>query len=300
MVARTGWGDNSVIAEMKINEYNFVNHQHLDAGAFQIYYKGALAIDSGLYSGSSGAYGSPHCMNYYWRTIAHNSLLIHDPQETFGRESYGNDGGQRLPNRRSEARDLSVLLKPENGYRTGQVLAHGFGPDAHEPDFTLLQGDITDAYSKKVEQVRRSFVFLNLHNEQVPAAFVVFDRVISSDAGFRKFWLLHTQEEPRIKGRTAQVDCTEHGVRGRLTLDVVLPVAANAELASVGGPGEEFWVFGENFANDVDPRRRERSSIEPGAWRLELTPKTAAKEDRFLTVMQVSDHQSPALARDAC
>ena len=124
-------GRRRVIAEMKINEYNFVNHQHLDAGAFQIYYKGALAIDSGLYSGSSGAYGSPHCMNYYWRTIAHNSLLIHDPQETFGRDGYGNDGGQRLPNRRSEARDLSVLLQPENGYRTGQVLAHGFGPDAH-------------------------------------------------------------------------------------------------------------------------------------------------------------------------
>ena len=50
MVARTGWGEDAVIAEMKVNEYNFVNHQHLDAGAFQIYYKGALAIDSGLYS----------------------------------------------------------------------------------------------------------------------------------------------------------------------------------------------------------------------------------------------------------
>ena len=47
MVARTGWGEDAVIAEMKINEMNFVNHQHLDAGAFQVYYKGALAIDSG-------------------------------------------------------------------------------------------------------------------------------------------------------------------------------------------------------------------------------------------------------------
>ena len=54
MVARTGWGEDAAIAEMKINEYNFANHQHLDAGAFQLYYRGALAIDSGLYSGSSG------------------------------------------------------------------------------------------------------------------------------------------------------------------------------------------------------------------------------------------------------
>ena len=42
MVARTGWGPDAVIAEMKTNVYNFTNHQHLDAGAFQIYHKGAL------------------------------------------------------------------------------------------------------------------------------------------------------------------------------------------------------------------------------------------------------------------
>ena len=113
MVARTGWGEDAVIAEMKINETNFVNHQHLDAGAFQIYYRGALALDSGLYKGSSGGYGSPHCMNYSWRTIAHNSLLVYDPVETFDRKgNYGNDGGQRLPNGRSEARSLEILQKP--------------------------------------------------------------------------------------------------------------------------------------------------------------------------------------------
>ena len=46
-----------------------------------------------------------------------------------------------------------MLLAPENGYRTGKVLAHGFGPDLHVPDFTWLQGDITAAYSRKVKQV---------------------------------------------------------------------------------------------------------------------------------------------------
>lgn len=61
-----------MIAELKINEYNFGNHQQADAGAFQLYARGALAIDSRLYEGgSSGNYGSPHGKNYYWRTIAH-------------------------------------------------------------------------------------------------------------------------------------------------------------------------------------------------------------------------------------
>jgi heparin/heparan-sulfate lyase len=294
MLARTGWDENAVIAEMKINEYNFVNHQHLDAGAFQIYYRGPLAIDSGLYSGSSGAYGSPHCLNYYWRTIAHNSLLVYDPSEDFGRRGYGNDGGQRLPNGRSEARDLKLLLAPERGYRTGKVLSHGFGPDPQTPDFTLLQGDLTEAYGKKVRQVTRSFVFLNLRNAEVPAAMVVFDRVVSADPAFRKFWLLHTLEEPRVDSTSAVVDCTQHGNRGRLSLDVLLPPQANGNLIKVGGPGKEFWVFGTNYANDLDPQRLERGSMEPGAWRIELSPKAVAAEDLFLNVMQVTDRQLPS------
>jgi hypothetical protein len=292
-VARTGWDENSVIAEMKVNEYNFANHQHLDAGAFQIYYQGALAVDSGLYQGgSSGAYGSPHCLNYYWRTIAHNSLLLYDPNEKFGGRGYGNDGGQRLPHGRSEPRDLGVLLAPENGYRTGKVLAHGFGPET--PDFTWLQGDITEAYGKKVRQVTRSFVFLNLRNPQVPAALVVFDRIVSADPAFRKYWLLHTLEEPRVSPASVMVDCTQHGNSGRLILNTLLPAPTDVEVTKVGGPGKEFWVFGQNYANDVDPQRLERSSIETGAWRIEVSPKAAAAEDLFLNVMQVTDRPSSA------
>ena len=293
MVARTGWDQDAVIAEMKVNEYNFVNHQHLDAGAFQIYYKGALAIDSGQYSGSSGQYGSPHCQNYYWRTIAHNSLLVYDPQEDFGKRGYGNDGGQRLAGGRSEVRTLDVLLDPAKGYHTGKVLARGFGPDTQTPEFTLLAGDITDAYGKKVRQATRSCVFLNLHNAQVPAALIVFDRVVSANPDFRKYWLLHTQEEPRISGVSALVDCTQHDQRGRLALDVLLPAADNRQLTSIGGPGKELWVFGTNYANDTEPARLERSSLEPGAWRIELSPKATASEDLFLTVMQVTDRTAP-------
>jgi heparin/heparan-sulfate lyase len=295
MLARTGWGQDAVVAEMKVNEFNFANHQHLDAGAFQIYFKGSLAVDSGIYQGgSSGAYGSPHCLNYYWRTIAHNCLLVRDPNEDFDRRGYGygNDGGQRLPNGRSEARDLKTLLEPRNGYGTGRVLSHGFGPDPQTPDFTLLQGDLTEAYSKKVRLVTRSFVFLNLRNAEVPAAMVVFDRVVSAAPTFRKYWLLHTLEEPRMDSTSAIVDCTQYGNRGRLCLDTLLPEPANADLGKIGGPGKEFWVFGENFTNDVDPQRLERSSMEPGAWRIELSPKTAAAEDLFLNVMQVTDRQS--------
>ena len=295
MVARTGWGEDAVIAELKINEYNFGNHQHADAGAFQLYARGALAVDSGLYEGgSSGNYGSPHGKNYYWRTIAHNSLLVYDPTEKFSKNpDYGNDGGQRLPNNRSEPRTLDDLLNPAKGYRTGMVLAHGFGPDATVPDYTLLQGDLTAAYSAKVRGVTRSCVFLNLKNPSVPAALIVFDRVVSADAAFRKFWLMHTLEEPRLAGTRATVERTEHGARGQLNLDVLLPAGDNADVSKIGGPGKEYWVFGKNFANDVPASRREKTSLETGDWRIEVTPKQAAAEDIFFTVMQTTDRNAP-------
>jgi heparin/heparan-sulfate lyase len=281
MIARTGWDAEAVVAEMKVNEYNFVNHQHLDAGAFQIWRKGALAIDSGLYSGQQGAYGSEHGRNYYWRSIAHNTLLIHDPTEQFP-SGYGNDGGQRLPNRRSEARNLATLQDAANGYRTGEVLAHGFGPDARKPDYTLLQGDLTRAYSAKVKLVRRSSVFFHIGEAESPAALIVFDRVVAADPSFRKAWLLHALGEPRTSGASATLDAGD----GRLFLDALLP--ARASLEKVGGPGREYLVGEKNFPNDLTPRLAERGSAETGAWRLELRPRDAAAEDHFLAVMQVA------------
>jgi hypothetical protein len=295
MVARTGWDANSVIAEMKINVYNFNNHQHMDAGAFQIYYRGPLATESGLYNGTSGGYGSPHCKNYYWRTIAHNSLLVYDPQEQFSpKGDYGNDGGQRLPNNRSEPRNLEMLLDPKNGYKTGEVLAQGMGPDKHVPDFTYLKGDITEAYSAKVSEVKRSFVFLNLKNDKIPAALVVYDKVVSESPSFKKYWLLHSMERPAISGNEITVVRSRDGDSGKLVNTSLIPETSDLEITPVGGPGKEFWVFGQNHENEQRNASPE-DTHEHAEWRIELSPKSPAKENHFLNVMQVMDRDGKKL-----
>ena len=288
MVARSGWDENAVIAEMKVNIYNFVNHQHADAGAFQIYHKGPLAVDTGVYHG----YGTKHHSNYHKRTIAHNSLLVYDPAEKFlyGRRELRNDGGQRLVNNWREANRLDYLLDPANGYRTGTVLGQGFGPDPARPAYTYLKGDITAAYSAKVKHAERSFVFLNLGG-RVPAAMVVFDRVVAADPGFRKHWLLHSMEKPVVSGDTATVALTERGWTGKLVNRTLLPDAA--EISTVGGPGREYWVFGENQEPDGPDRIRPEDEL--GAWRVEVSPKQPAAADWFLNVMQVMDRGAEAL-----
>ena len=294
MVARTGWDAESVIAEMKVNIYAFGNHQHNDAGAFQVYYKGPLAIDSGLYEGTTGAYGSPHHQNYYKRTIAHNSLLVYDPAEKFTRGrtvEFRNDGGQRFPNSWIEPRSLEVLTNPANGYKTGTVLGRDFGPDPQKPAYTYLKGDLTEAYSAKVKSVQRSFVFLNLGGP-VPAALVVFDRVVAADPSFRKYWLLHSMEEPAVSGNTVTLTLAQRGWSGKLVNTSLLPAAP--EIAKVGSPGKEFWVFGENFPNGVRGNRPEEYEV--GAWRAEVSPAQPAAADWFLNVAQVMGNGASPLA----
>ncbi len=296
-IARTSWDESSVIAEMKINVYNFINHQHHDAGAFQIYYKGPLAIDSGAYTGSSGGYNSQHNKNYFKRTIAHNSLLIYDPEETFETMRYGgagktpfgvNDGGQRLNGKQWGApQDLEDLLSQD--YKTGEILAHGFGPDKMTPDYTYLKGDITEAYSNKVSTVKRAFCFLNLKDKTIPAAFIVYDKVVSTHPEFQKYWLLHSIEEPQIENNQIIITRTQNGDTGKLVNDTLLPKMDNANIKPVGGEGKEFWVFGENYANDPSEDRPDVAN-ERGSWRVEVCPKKPATEDYFLNVMQVMDN----------
>lgn len=279
MIARTGWGSDAVIAEIKVNEQYYGNHQHLDAGSFQIYYKGPLAIDSGIYSGTSGSYNDAHNMNYSKRTIAHNSLLIYDPSENTG--SYARDGGQRLIGGKwATAPSFSSLRS--STYKMGKAQSH-----YSDDDVSYLKGDITSAYTSKVEDVHRSFVFLNLHESKVPAAMVVFDHVVASDASYGKYFLLHSIEEPDIAGHSGTVSRSLNGDSGRLHLTTVLP--EDAALAKIGGSGKEFMVFGTNYPSSAtDPAH------EAGAWRIEVTPGASRKEDCFLNVMQVTDNTNIA------
>ena len=298
MIARTGWGDNSVVAEMKINEHFVGNHQHLDGGSFQIYYNGPLAIDAGAYHGTSGGYNSPHNKNFFKRTIAHNSLLIYDPEEKFACWNYGgsdktefaaNDGGQRMPGDRWDTcRSFDSLLS--DAYTTGKALAHGTSEDYIAPDYSYLKGDITQAYSDKVKEVKRSFVFLNLKSENVPAAMIIFDKIVSAKPEFKKQWLLHSIEKPEISNNGFVVKRTKDGDRGMLYNSVLLPEINNCEINAIGGPGKEFWVNGVNYENKPQANRPDPRN-ERGEWRVEISPKNHEKEDYFLNVIQVADNK---------
>ncbi len=290
MIARTGWNysvsSNDAVAYMKIGEQWFANHHQLDFGHFQLYYKGILASDSGRYEG----YGTVHDNAYNKRTIAHNTILVHDPNEVVSYYNKTSDGGQRVPG--SEKSTLTSLL--ESDYNFGRVEGHQFGPDAAKPEYTYLSGDLTNAYSSKISDFDRSFMFYDLKDEQHPAALIVFDRVISSNPEFKKTWLLHGVAEPVVDGNTTVFRNYSEimGYNGKLTLDTLLPKADNTTIEVVGGLNNEFYINGINYPSsnsggEPSGALNPDTSHESDGYRIEVSPKTPATTDYFLNVMQV-------------
>ena len=298
MMARTAWDveaegyDSDVlVVQMNMKEYNARNHDHSDAGHFGIYYKGHLALDSGIYQGTDpeNGWGKANFVNYYTRTVAHNSILVLDPQEPL---PYG--GGKR----RAEARDGGqFVMKPDAWRHSREMFAQGkVAPVlAHEiatgisPDYTYLKGDMTRAYCvpdyispdypAKVDTVRRSFVFLNRPAPEIPGVLIVLDKVVARDPSFRKSWLLHTQQEPRVEGVTIVASNTTGGRNGKLHTTLLLPEEENLRIEKIGGPGREYWVDGRNWGNAVQE--------DAGCWRIEAGFRQASKSDNYLAVIQV-------------
>lgn len=295
IVARTGWDNsltsNDVIAFMKIGELSGANHQHRDAGNFQIFYKGILTSESGYYRG----YNSAHVLNYSNATIAHNSLLIKDPDEVFNYDNKGpfeNDGGQNQIH--GEAHNLEHWLS--GPYDRGKVIAHEIIGNNRNLQFAYIKGDITRAYThkvKKVNEVLRSMVFVPTGNRDFPAMFVVMDKVESTNPNFEKTFLLHCQEEPEIDKNITTIKRVKFGYNGMLINQTLLPI--DAKLKMIGGQGKDitsnrFLVNETNYLpvnfEDYDEDKKEG---EFGWGRIEIKPSSPRKTDYFLNTMYVKD-----------
>ncbi len=295
IIARTGWDNtplsNNVVVFMKIGELSGGNHHHQDAGNFQIFYKGILASESGFYDG----YGQPHQLNYQKATIAHNCLLIRDPGEVFGPSSGNpqeNDGGQNLT--QSEANDYTAWLK--GAFNRAEVLAYEYSATSSNTDYAYIKGDLTAAYTRKkskVSEVLRSMLFVPTNDNNFPALFVVFDKITSNNASFKKTFLLHCQEQPVIKSNTTEIKNTRFGYNGMLVNQTLLP--QDAVITAVGGTGKDissnrFLVNNTNYLpRNFDNYNEDKSEIEFGWGRVEVSPGALRTTDYFLNVMYVKD-----------
>ncbi len=192
LVMRDGWNPESTWIEFDCGPY-FAKHQHLDQNQITIYRGGYLAIDSGAdYTDTE----SPHYLNYYRRTVAHNSVLVYDPAEKFFWSDNllpaANDGGQRM----DSSRYWNTIRSPEDWNRTrdlwdvGSMRVVDFVPGQYH----YAMGDASNAYSReKLRRFTREVVYVPGHG-----VLFLFDRVVSKNPSFRKTWLLHGVTQPSV------------------------------------------------------------------------------------------------------
>lgn len=279
--ARTNWtmgiDSNAAVVDFEAREkLPGDTHAHADFGSFQIYYKGYLTGQTGLYQGKGGAWGSTHYWNYSSRTISNNCMTVFDPNDTsFGNQS--NDGGQNMITAYDKFEDYIAQEDP------AVTDAYYIGPNEETPEFSFVKTNLTNAYGEKVQNHERSMVFMDLDNDDYPAAVVVFDDVTSSDKSFRKAWLLHSLYEPEISGNTSVIKRDDNGYNGKLVNVTMLP--EEPDITTVGGEGNEYLVNGTNYPNaDYDT-----AEPESAGWRIEVSPSKENTRDYFLNSMYVTD-----------
>jgi len=270
--ARSDWTDEATWLRFECGDF-WNQHQHLETGNFEIFRYAPLATESGEYAD----YGSGHAVNWLVRTIAHNSLLVYQPGETWsrlrdgGRNTYANDGGQTKSWQWPVA-TLEQWKERRAEFERGDLVAY-----ENRPEYLFVAGDCTRSYAPaKLALWIRQIVFLR------PATFVVFDRVVSTRPEYEKTWLLHSAGEPQVQGtRVAIADG-----KGRLAVETLLP--ERPVIRKVEG----YTYRGQTF-NEAPSAR---SAVAP-KWRIEVLPPEARAEDLFLHVLQTDVPQAVGLVR---
>ncbi len=285
MVARTGWnmGANlaDVVVEMKGGGYYFGNHQHADAGAFQIYYRGHQAADLGQYH----FYGTPYDYNFNKRSVAHCMMLAFDPNETFPGNCL-NDGGARFV-RHCPTTPHQTRTDPQ--FAWGKVLAAAFGPDAMRPCYSYFSVDLTSAYSRKITSYVRRFCFLNLDSVEHPAVLIVFDDMTTADPAFRKVWQVNTLGFPEATEDGVRLTNHDLGLIGKVDVRMLRPRPAERRMRILSGK-EAFTVAGK-YLEPPNPK-----GPKAHGHRIQFSPAAARSRDVFLTVLSMRDAKTAPLS----
>ncbi len=312
---RGAWGDaDELYASFKAGDM-LAHHDHYDAGHFSIQMGGLLAPLTGVYGASP--YVGAYRFGYAIQTVASNSLLILAPGETSAalmgqpnRPWTALSGGQRVISPTGfdclNVDDFKRLLN--SGRHLERATITAYESVAGRGDY--VAADITEAYNStryaeagsvaKVSKVTRQFVYLRKER-----AFVVFDRVETTQPGFTPKFLLHALAKPRtaserlITGASVDDGILEsadrvvrvQNGRGVLTQRILLP--EQARMLKIGGPHYAGYVEADGDQRDgfngvnlePDAGKGEGGPKPKGLWRVEVEPTAEGTSHRFLNVL---------------
>jgi hypothetical protein len=265
--ARSSWDEDATYFFFKCGD-RFTAHQHLDVGHFLIYQRAELAGDGGHYDD----FGTSHDVNYHLRTVAHSTILVYDPaEESWKRVRAGpvsaNDGGQMhaWPHHNGSVLDADQWHKQQKVHDIADLAAF-----EDRGRYLYVAGNATRAYSpEKLDYFTRQIVYLR------PDTFVIFDRVRSKQAGFKKTWLLQAMEIPASEPPHLVIT----NAQGRLFVQTLLPEKAEVRLAF----GDDLYRYG---GRTYSPKKDTGPAPK---CRIEVSPAKPALVDSFLHVLTAAD-----------
>ena len=306
-VVREAFGDaDSAAVFMKLKQRTSANHEHADAGSFQIYYKGLLTGDSGVYNNSNHV----HSKYFNKATVAHNGVLIYDANLVDTCEGWYT-GSQRINLRSPSTAEEWLTATYDTGTITGRQHAYS---DAEEknPLYAYIGGDITKAYyDYQASYVGRRMLVVYTGNEDFPMVFFVYDDVESAQSttqksqgkhSDKKFVLqINSPQEPTVDTAAGRI-ITENG-DGRL---VLTSLSDNVRFDSYGGR-----VYKTDGSYDAENSRNflingkqciTLDKKDDGHWgRIEIVYTKNSAKATFMNLLYVTDKgqtkEAPAISK---
>lgn len=287
-VSRTNWQSDAVLLWFFNSPSKRAAHEHRDNNTFAIFYKSPLIIDAGHYD----LYNSSHYLNYYSRTIAHNTICVFDPNEQFfySGNLLSNDGGQIYSNALQNYEDI---FKSEN--QRGKWLLYGANKN-----YAYYVADATLSYNqdKLKNFVRKLFYYK-------PNKVLVIDYLVLNNPNERKLepkWVAHFVNKPFINAEPVNIIVPEHieefptsnylASNGGAYISIRTLLPENNLVRLIGGEGYEYWVDGNNYPPVRDP---DTIGGTPGKWRIEVLPnKNEILSDTllFLHLLNIGDNEN--------
>lgn len=222
---RSDWSNEATFAVFMAGEG--ISRRYEDANSFIIHRQTDVFPHAGARIRSNVDNGRHHW--YHIRSVSKNTLRILDPQESFDVDNTGlitplhtgtplvnsdNLGGQLFDTSISNT-NSQYPTDPGSTYSQAFRNCTAFTLDIceianivkyeHQPgEFTYSVGDAGQAYTRKIDYFERVFLYF------MPGTFLVFDRVQTAEASFRKIWTVHTVDTPEVSQTPVE---TNHGLR---------------------------------------------------------------------------------------
>lgn len=315
-VLRSDWSERATWLGFSSGPH-FALRQHLSAASLLIFRRAFLLPQGGGYDGPT----SSHALNYAIRSVAHNTLLVYDPQEYSWynlragdqpKGTYSNDGGQRAWALFDQKGQISKSAPwTASGLDRGKAPWSQLGPiykvaqiEALEdqPRYAYLRGRATAAYDGSTHKVKRlvRHVFLLRANgpddAEAAEAVVVADDLVLARQGLAVRFALHFKQRPSTVGPLSKLAAGRWrgpasalvAAAGTDRLDVVPILPDDSRLDIIGGAGVAgSWVDNR----DYPPRP---PAVNPAPWRAEYVVAEAKTTQRpLLHVLLPADLDAP-------